>query len=72
MVENDLIFKRQFEYLNNAKSKIEELLRNGGKMTDLSKIKLTDCIEDTSYLYDMQLDYLHKQTLMIIYRQLKK
>lgn len=72
VVENDLIFKRQFEYLNNARNKVEELIKNGGKIEDLNTIKLTDCIEDTSYLYDERLDYWHEESLSVIYLQLNK
>ncbi len=72
VVENELLFKRQFEYLNNAKSKVEEVIQNGGEMSDLDDIKLTDCIEDTSYLYELRLNYLHKRSLETIYQQLTK
>lgn len=72
VVKNDLIFERQFEYLNNARNKVEELISRGGGVGDLSTIKLEDCIKDTSYLYDEELDYLHKRSLMVIYKQLNK
>lgn len=72
VVDNELIFKRQFEYLNNARSKVEELIQKGGIQLDLRKIKLTDCVEDTSYLYDERLEYWHVKTLEAIYEQLKK
>jgi glyoxylase-like metal-dependent hydrolase (beta-lactamase superfamily II) len=72
VVDNDLIFERQFEYLNNAKNRVEKLISSGGKMSDLNSIKLTDCIKDTSYLYKEKLDYWHEQSLEVIYQQLSK
>lgn len=41
-------------------------------MSDLQNIKLEDCVEDTSYLYDEMLYYWHEKTLEVIYQQLSK
>lgn len=72
VVENELIFKRQFEYLNNTKKLIEKMISNGGNMLELKNIKLEDCIEDTTYLYDEKPEISHQRTLRTIYFQLKK
>lgn len=70
VVENDLMFKRQFEYLNNARNRVAKLISSGGTVDDLGNIKLEDCIKDTSYLYKESLDYWHEQSLAVIYEQL--
>lgn len=72
IVDTNLIFKRQFEYLNNAKEKVEKIISSGGKMSDLNNIKLGDCIKDPSYLYNERLDYWHRMSLQTIYLQLKQ
>lgn len=69
---NELIFKRQFEYLENAKKQVEKVIESGVRMSDLRKIKLEDCITDTAYLYKEQLEYWHMRSLEAIYSQLKK
>lgn len=72
IVDNELIFRRQFEYLENARQRVEKVIASGGRVSDLKEIKLDDCIEDTSYLYKEQLDYWHGRSLSVIYLQLKK
>lgn len=72
LAETGLLLDRQFEYLNNAKEEIEKVIASGGNMKDLQKIKLEDCIKDTSYLYEEKLEYWHRQSLQTIYLQLKK
>lgn len=71
VVDKELLFKRQFEYLNNARDKVEKLIQDGGITLDLKNIKLTDCMEDTSYLYKERLEYWHIKNLETIYSQLK-
>jgi len=70
--ENESIFKRQFEYLNNVKRLVEDVISSGGSAYDLNSIKLEDCMEDTSYLHKERLDYWHKRGLETVYWQLKK
>jgi hypothetical protein len=67
-----VLFERQFEYLDNAKKLVEKIISSGGKLQDLDSIRLSDCIRDTSYLYKERLDYWHKQNLMTMFLQLKK
>lgn len=72
IVGSDLIFKRQFEYLNNAKKFVQQVISTGGTIEDLDAIKLEDCIADTSYLYNERLQYWHQESLKAIFNQLKK
>ena len=71
ITDNEMIFKRQFEYLENARKQLEKIIASGGRMSDLRGIKLEDCIADTSYLYEEQLDYWHRRSLETIYMQLR-
>ncbi|MDF2522397.1 MAG: endoribonuclease [Clostridiales bacterium] len=71
IVEPDVIFARQLEYLSNAKKYVEKLISSGGKMRDLNTIKLEDCIKEPSYLYEEQLEYWHIKNLETIYLNIK-
>jgi len=68
--ESEIIFERQLEYLNNAKKKVEQVLAEQGSEMSLLDIKLEDCIQDTSYLFERNLNRLHQATLKTIYEQL--
>jgi len=70
VVDTDLMFDRQFEYLNNAKAAVEKVIAAKGSIGDLHKIKLEDCIKYTSYLFKEMLDYWHTQSLRVIYTEL--
>jgi len=70
-VETSLLMDRQFEYLNNAKKEIEKIIASSGGMKDLGSITLEKCVKDSSYLLEDQLQQLHRQTIEVIYLQLK-
>lgn len=70
--DSEIIFERQLEYLNNAKERVEQVLVEQGNEMSLLKIKLEDCIQDTSYLFERNLKRLHQETLKVIYRQLSE
>ncbi|MFZ5351343.1 MAG: MBL fold metallo-hydrolase [Bacillota bacterium] len=72
IIENELLFQRNRGYLKSAEKLVKDIIEAGGVMRDLRKIKLTDCIEDTSYLFAERLDFWHQRTLETIYVQLKR